>query len=372
MATVTKPGILDTTGQSMLTKMDAIKTAIEALAPVDGNYVEIPTTTASSVGDSDKVVGDGQYITMSTIKTYIGGANGDLTPDGNRTRNIGSKERQYNELFVKYLALGGYRCDSAGLHNGLYRGALLYDAVSSTAGVFASIDEAYNVVNSGDFSDIYIGDYFLLTISTTYTSSETVKMVVAGIDYYLHRGGTEVTTHHLVLVPENCFTATASMNSSSTTSGGYKSSAMQGTVLPKYATALSTALGGHLLSIPFYFSSTVNTSAQNDNGASLSGASSARSEVTTNISLMTEAQVFGMRLYSNLYDLGYVTQQLPLFALRPDLVPCGLGHNATSRNGWWLSGVASSSYFCLAINNGSPNYSSASSTCGVRPLVLFG
>ncbi len=372
MATVTKPGILDTTGQSMLTKMDAIKTAIEALAPVDGNYVEIPTTTASSVGDSDKVVGVGQYVPMSAIKSYIGGANGDLTPDGNQTRNIGSKDAQYLELFVKYLALGGYRCDPAGLHNGLYRGACLYDAISSTAGVFASIEEAYTAVNSGDFSNIYIGDYFLVNISTTYTSSENVKLMVAGIDYYLHRGGTEVTNHHLILVPENCFTATATMNSSSSTSGGYKSSAMQGTVLPKYATALSTALGGHLLSIPFYFSSTVNTSAQNDNGASLSGASSARSEVTTNISLMTEAQVFGMRLYSNVWDLGYVTQQLPLFALRPDLVPCGRGYSATSRNCWWLSGVASSSNFCYVATVGYPYYYDANAASGVRPLILFG
>ena len=40
-----------------------------------------------------------------------------------------------------------------------------------------------------------------------------------------------------------------------------------------------------------------------------------------------------------------------------------------SRNNWWLSGVASSSYFCNVNNNGNPNYNNANNTNGVRPIT---
>ena len=40
-----------------------------------------------------------------------------------------------------------------------------------------------------------------------------------------------------------------------------------------------------------------------------------------------------------------------------------------SRYNWWLSGVASGSYFCNANNNGNPNYNNANNTNGVRPIT---
>ena len=307
---------------------------------------------------------------------------GDITskniiPSANDTYNLGSATKEFLNGYIKYLTvqylkLGGKDCDIVGLHNGLYRGACLYDAVNGTAGVFSSVANLYTAVHAGNFDDIYIGDYILISISSSYKANETVKMVVAGIDYYLHRGSTELTNHHLVLVPEDCFATTAKMNSSNTTSNGYKGSAMYTTVLPAYATAFSSALGGHLISTTHQISTSVNTSAVNQSGGSHSGASNFWAWNTTNIMLLSEVQAYGSLVWSQGYDIGDANEQLPYFALRPDKLVAHSGYNSSSRISWWLSGVASSTYFCCSHEGGYADVGNASVARGVRPLVLFG
>lgn len=294
-------------------------------------------------------------------------------PDSGNTRMLGTEGTPFLGVSTKHLYLGGKQCDPAGLHNGIYRGALLYDAVNSTAGVFDSISAIHTAVSGGDFSNIYIGDYILITITTSYKSNEIVKMVVAGINTYLHKGSTEITDNHLVLIPEDCFATTAQMNSSNTTSGGYAGSAMYTTVLPIYATALNSALGGNLLTFTDLLTKTVNTSAASGAYSAWSGASSDWAWYPINIRLMSEVQVYGTRvLSSSMFDVGAANQQLPYFALRPDKLVAHQGYGSSSRCYWWLSAVAYSGHFCGVGGNGFADSYGASNSRGVRPLVLFG
>ena len=262
---------------------------------------------------------------------------------------------------------------SAGSKNRLtWGGRCLFDARSGTAGVFDSIDAIQEAVTAGDFSQIYIGDYIMAEITTSYKSNEVVKLVVADLDYYLHRGATETTAHHLVMTTEDCFAMTEKMNSSNTTSGGYVGTAMHKTVLPKYATALKTALNNHILSTTRYFSSSVNTSAVNPSGGQTTGASSGMSSTTVECFLPSEVQVYGTRVFSEAYDVGDSTQQLAYYMLRPDKLVAHLGYEGTSRYDWWLFSVAGSPGFCGVNSAGDAVYYGAGYSGGVRPLFLFG
>ena len=264
-----------------------------------------------------------------------------------------------------------YKNAVKGLHNGLYRGACLYDGINSQAGVFSSIDELYNAVHNNDFSKIYTGDYVDVTITSDY-GTENVRLAATDPDYYWRREGTELTTHHILFVPEDAFAKTAQMNSSPTTSGGYAGSAMAKTVLPAYATALSNALGGHIISTSHIVSNNMNSNAINQSGGNWTGASIGWGWNTYNIMLLSEVQVYGSIVWSQGFDIGDACQQLSYFKLRPDKLVCGNGYKATNRCGWWLSGVAGSAYFCVVGGDGVASYYGASDSDGVRPLILFG
>ena len=178
--------------------------------------------------------------------------------------------------------------------------------------------------------------------------------------------------HHLVMTTEDCFATAARMNSSNTTSGGYVGADMHKTVLPKYATALKTALNNHVLSTTRFFSGAVNTSAVNPSGGQTTGASCSWSSTTVECFLPSEVQVYGTRAFSEAYDVEDSTQQLAYYMLRPDKLVAHLGYEGTSRNYWWLSSVASSMYFCYVSTDGFAHFNNANLSCGVRPLFLFG
>lgn len=102
---------------------------------------------------------------------------------------------------------------SAASHNALYRGKDLTSYFNSGA--------MSTAIANGTFDDIYPGDYIIKTLTVDGTTYNNMKWIVGDLDYHLHRGDTETTTHHVVLYPETNL-GTARMNASDTTSGGTK------------------------------------------------------------------------------------------------------------------------------------------------------
>ena len=278
----------------------------------------------------------------------------------------GSKAVPFNVLSDSCGGGGGAMSASAAAHNGIYRGINLLDTYT--------IEQLHTMVAAGDFSDIYIGDYIEVTISTSYKSDEKVRLLVAHLDYFLGNGSTECTSHHILFVPEDCFATAAKMNDTNTTENGYKGSNMHTTVLPTYYTALNgvDALNGHILTHQRYLSSTMTSTTACGSGRGFTGSTTGCSWTETNLCLMNEAMVYGATSYSSsALDVADAQSQLALFRLRPHKKIAHLGYGSTSRNSWWLASVASSAAFCSCSYVGNTNYGNASIALGVRPYLLF-
>ena len=260
---------------------------------------------------------------------------------------------------------GVLNSNNAGFHNSIYRGKNLN-------GVY-TIEQICSRISNGTFEDLFIGDYFDITISTAYSANETVRCVLAGFDTYYMNGDTSFTNHHAVIVPKNCFNTTASMNSTNTTEGGFIGSDMWKTVLPIYATAINSALNGHLLTHRTLLTNSISTSLNSMAGAGWTGASNNWEWIDTKLSLMNEVQLYGSTaLSSSFYDVGCDNLQLPLFRLNPRSTIAGHGGTGDGRMWYWLRAVAGSASFCLCGLAGRASDGFAGNSGGVRPLFCIG
>lgn len=257
--------------------------------------------------------------------------------------------------------------NNAAAHNGIFRGKDLTSL---------GVNEICSRISNGSFEDLYIGDYFDITINAE--GSEVVRCILAGFDTYWNNGDNPAfTNHHAVIVTKNCLKTTHAMNPTNTTVGGFIGSDMWTTVLPLYNTAFGSVLGSHLLSHRTLLTKTMNAELASNAGAGFKGASSDWGWYDTKLSLLSEIQVYGSNVFSSsFYDTGCDNLQLPLFALDPTAKVCGRGGNGagseTARQWYWLRNVASASYFALVYDNGYSTCANASAGSGVRPLFCIG
>jgi len=186
--------------------------------------------------------------------------------------------------------------------------------------------------------------------------------LVAGCDTELNKGDTALTTHHVSLIPKTHLFS-ARMNSSNTTAGGVKGSEMVTSTLPALATTLKSALGNRLLERRVLYSKAVDTSAVSQY-SKWTGMASDWEWFSAYCSLLSEVQVYGSMVFGGPYDIGEASQQLPIFKF--------INFINYSRSLFWLRGVASSTDFCRASGNGIADYTSASASNGVRPLITVG
>ena len=241
-------------------------------------------------------------------------------------------------------------------HNGIYRGKNL-GTFNSLAEFEAFLDE--HNVSSGLFTDLYLGDYFTLKDGTYNKEWE-----IAGFDTYLHKGDTEMTKHHLALIPKTNL-LTSYMNATNDTTGAYYNSYMHQTVIPKVDTAMANILGSHLLERKALLSNAMTKDIASGAGAGWTGASSGWAWYTVKSCLLSEVAVYGSKVFSSsFYDVGEDCERLPIFQFK--------GHSYT-RQWFWLRAVASSSSFASASNDGNASSDNASySGGGVRPLICVG
>lgn len=257
--------------------------------------------------------------------------------------------------------------NSAAAHNAIFRGKDLTNVYT--------VEQICQRISAGTFEDLYIGDYFDVTINGE--GSEVVRCILAGFDTYLHNGDTSFEAHHAVIVTKNCLTTTHGMNPTNTTEGGFQGSDMWKTVLPKYNTAFGNVFGSHLLSHKTLLTNSISTSGASMAGAGFTGYSNNWSWVETKLSLLSEIQVYGANVFSSsFYDTGCDNLQLPLFALDPTAKVCRKGGtanaDASNRQWYWLRNVASAAIFANVNNVGVALYDSASNSSGVRPLFCIG
>lgn len=261
-----------------------------------------------------------------------------LIHDGNGVKVI-TVEKLHKGLQTDIDSVRNVLADGAAAHNCIYRGKNLGTSVTA---------EQYTAISSGKFTDLYIGDYWVIN-GVTYR--------IAAFDYYYNCGDTNFTKHHVVIVPDTSLYK-AQMNTSNVTTGGYTGSAMYKSNLAQAKTTIKAAFGSaHVLTKRELLTNAVN-------GNTPSGWAWFDSDVK----LMNEVQAYGSVAWGahdgNGYNVASGDGQFPLFMFDRTKL-----HN---REDYWLRDVASATSFSGVRGGGNAAGYSASTSLGVRPAFCIG
>lgn len=261
-----------------------------------------------------------------------------LIHDGNGVKVI-TVENLHKGLQTDIDSVRNVLADGAAAHNCIYRGKNLGTSVTA---------EQYTAISSGKFTDLYIGDYWVI---------KGVTYRIAAFDYYYNCGDTNFTKHHVVIVPDTPLYK-AQMNTSNVTTGGYTRSAMYKSNLAQAKTTIKAAFGSaHVLTKRELLTNAVN-------GNTPSGWAWFDSDVE----LMNEVQVYGSVAWGahdgNGYNVATGDGQFPLFMFDRTKL-----HN---REDYWLRDVSSATNFSFVYRNGSAADYTASHSHGVRPAFCIG
>ena len=261
-----------------------------------------------------------------------------LIHDGNGVKVI-TVENLHKGLQTDIDSVRNVLADGAAAHNCIYRGKNLGTSVTA---------EQYAAISSGKFTDLYIGDYWVI---------KGVTYRIAAFDYYYNCGDTNFTKHHAVIVPDT-FLYKAQMNTSNVTTGGYTGSAMYKSNLAQAKTTIKAAFGSaHVLTKRELLTNAVN-------GNTPSGWAWFDSDVE----LMNEVQVYGSVAWGahdgNGYNVASGDGQFPLFMFDRTKL-----HN---REDYWLRDVSSATNFSLVAGTGFAYGYDASFSFGVRPAFCIG
>lgn len=261
-----------------------------------------------------------------------------LIHDGNGVKVI-TVENLHKGLQADIDSVRNVLADGAAAHNCIYRGKNLGTSVTA---------EQYAAISSGKFTDLYIGDYWVI---------KGVTYRIAAFDYYYNCGDTNFTKHHVVIVPDTSLYK-AQMNTSNVTTGGYTGSAMYKSNLAQAKTTIKAAFGSaHVLTKRELLTNAVN-------GNTPSGWAWFDSDVE----LMNEVQAYGSVAWGahdgNGYNVASGDGQFPLFMFDRTKL-----HN---REDYWLRDVASATVFSIVNYSGYASSYYASSSLGVRPAFCIG
>lgn len=261
-----------------------------------------------------------------------------LIHDGNGVKVI-TVENLHKGLQTDIDSVRNVLADGAAAHNCIYRGKNLGTSVTA---------EQYAAISSGKFTDLYIGDYWVI---------KGVTYRIAAFDYYYNCGDTNFTKHHVVIVPDTSLYK-AQMNTSNVTTGGYTGSAMYKSNLAQAKTTIKAAFGSaHVLTKRELLTNAVN-------GNTPSGWAWFDSDVE----LMNEVQAYGSVAWGahdgNGYNVASGDGQFPLFMFDRTKL-----HN---REDYWLRDVASAPNFSYVNYGGGASSDGASISFGVRPAFCIG
>lgn len=327
VATVNKVGVVKPDGTTITILPDGT---------IAAKQTEVPVATTAKAGI---VKPDGTTVTVQADGTIAAkqaeiattAKAGLVKPDGT-TLSIGTD----GLLKVLGAGLNGTVEKNAGAHNSIFRGKNLGTTVTAAQ---------YAAIAAGTFDDLFIGDYWVIG-GVTYR--------IAAFDYYLRCGDTDLTTHHVVIVPDSNLYNHA-MNDTNTTEGGYVGSKMYTEGLNQAKTTIKAAFPNHVLKHRVYLTNAVSN-----------GKPSAGAWCDSEVELMNEQMVYGGAVFMPGCDgttvpTNYLVEksQLPLFTHRPDLI--------SNRLTFWLRDVVTAAFFAYVGATGRAHCHDASLSYGVRP-----
>ena len=229
--------------------------------------------------------------------------------------------------------------DGAEAHNAMWGGRDITAAFDAGT-VSANIAD-------GTFRDIFPGDYITKQVTISGTAY-TVNWVIADCDYWINKGDTAVTVHHVAIVPQ-------------------APSEMYRNVIPACATGIVNAFGrSHILTFRDAISDRVDTSHASSGIPQFTGTPGWWGTwVSCQCNLMSEKMVYDAPICSGgAMDNTVATRQMSAFRLSEKLINYG-------RTWWWLRDVVSSANFANVDGHGIAYTYYASNVLGVRPFALL-
>lgn len=283
-------------------------------------------------------------IPLSAVKAFI---NGDLTTL--ETEDKTSLIAAINEVF----GLAG--TNAKGINTLKELTKMLGQTGASRANSFIYEHDLGTSFTAEQSADIRAGKFEKVRTGGYWTINGR-KYWAAHADYRLHCGDTELTTHHMLVIPDKPF-YNGVMNDTNVTTGAYYGSKMKTSGLADALATVKADFGAdHILTHRAILANAVSN-----------GLSSGWAWYASQIDLMNEHMVYGSCAWGggsqNGYDTGADKSQLALFQARPDLI--------TNRENWWLRDVRSATHFCLVRHYGRAYYWNASDSVGVRPAFLI-
>lgn len=232
--------------------------------------------------------------------------------------------------------------------SGIFRGKNLG---SGTSFANASTSEQRNAISSGTFENLFVGDYWTI-------NGRVYRIAHINYWYNITNSNSEFTTNHLAIVPDLPL-ASAAMNSSASTIGGYNGASVRNT-LGGAKSIVTNDFGNYILSHMIVVSSSTEQTY---------GMSSATTWVESTVDLMTEMMVIGSKIHNRFFDgvdesFTDGQKQLKLF----DLNSTFINYN---KNAYWLRDVASNTQYSLVNTQGIITTLTANSTSGIRPVFAI-
>lgn len=224
-------------------------------------------------------------------------------------------------------------------------------------------------IQAGDFTDIYIGDYKTVELTT----GETVIMEVAGIDQYYKCGDTAIG-HHVDFISRDALKGAKVFNATNTNNGTeaepnpWRASALFTEMNTTVYNTLPTELQGCIIEKRAYIESRYSASAPE------TGLTESTAGAWNNMGklwLPTEVEVFGCTHWSQPGYGSMFFRQYPIFIGGSLHIIKGDG-NGGSRCHWWEASAHASSatHFCHAHHTGTATNAVASLTSIRAPLCF--
>ncbi len=256
--------------------------------------------------------------------------------------------------------------------NNIYRGANIQSKFDDGS--------LYEVISNGTFEDLYLGDYFDITISTVYNSNEVVTCCIAGFNTLYDTGRQEDTfeRNHVIIIPKKNFDKKHAMSSitdgEQSTADGYNGTDMCKTIIPNYSKGFEAVFGDHLLEHEVNITYITKTTAPSSSIPMRNGHTYGTTNIRTKLCLMTEIEVYGTTIWASSgfeHVGGFI--QFPIFKVNPSFMRPR--PTVTRQAEWWLRNIAFNGQFCLVeIDHSGSNahYYSANHEFGVRPYFCLG
>lgn len=222
-----------------------------------------------------------------------------------------------------------------GVHNSIYRGASLG----------SSIQPYLQSIRSGNFSGMYLGDYF------TYSG---VTWRIVAFDYFINIGEPPFRNHHIILVPDKSLFV-EKWHNTAPNQGSYVDSTINQAIMGQ---------GSRMAESLFGRSNMVGVWTRVPTGYDGNGAVTGWRWYNPHISLMEESMVFGDSIFNDPLSKGIHHPQFPAFTLNSALI--------NTEEDYWLKERASNQTAVYQKSTGIISHAPLNYGFGVRPYLAIG